>query len=82
MDNQPPTLFSLLVHVISSDFKNNHLVLLLPLHKLDLLRRSDDDVVERVFESVAAVALPGKRIDVATTDNGTNMITKGCEMEE
>ena len=34
--------------------------------------------MERVFESVvAAVALSGKRIAVATTDNGTNKMTKG-----
>ena len=44
----------------------------LPLAKLDLL--GSGDVVERVFESVSAVALPEKRIAVATTDNGTNMI--------
>ena len=29
--------------------------------------------MERVFESVSA-ALPGKRIAIATTDNGTNMV--------
>ena len=37
--------------------------------KLDLL--GSGDVVERVLESVAAAALPWKRIAVATTDNGT-----------
>ena len=58
------------VHGISSDFKN-HLVLPLPLAKLDLL--GSGDIVEKVFESVSA-ALPGKRIAVATTDNGPNMI--------
>ena len=70
MDCQPPTLFSVVVHGISSDFKN-HLVLPLPLAKLDLL--GSGDIVEKVFESVSA-ALPGKRIAVATTDNGPNMI--------
>ena len=65
-----------MIHGINSDFKN-HLVLPLLLAKLDLL--GSGDVVERVlFESVATVALPEKRIAVATTDNGTsNMITKG-----
>ena len=33
--------------------------------------------MERVFECVAAAALPGKRIAVATTDNGTNSMIKG-----
>ena len=61
---------SVVVHGISSDFKN-HLVLPLPLAKLDLL--GSGDIVEKVFESVSA-ALPGKRIAVATTDNGPNMI--------
>ena len=63
---------SVVVHGISSDFKN-HLVLPLPLAKLDLL--GSGDIVEKVFGSVSA-ALPGKRIAVATTDNGTSM-TKG-----
>ena len=63
-------LLSVVVHWISSDFKN-HLVLPLPLAKLDLL--GSGDIVEKVFESVSA-ALPGKRIAVATTDNGPNMI--------
>ena len=69
MDSQPPTL-SFVVHGISSDFKN-HLVLPLPLAKLDLL--GSGDIVEKVFESVSA-ALPGKRIAVTATDNGPNMI--------
>ena len=64
---------SVVVHGISSDFKN-HLVLPLPLAKLDLL--GSGDVVERAFESVAAAALPGNSITVATTDNGTNMIKR------
>ena len=61
---------SVVVHGISSDFKN-HLVLHLPLAKLDLL--GSGDIVEKVFESASA-ALLGKRIAVATTDNGQNMI--------
>ena len=61
---------SVVVHGISSDFKN-HLVLPLPLAKLDLL--GSGDIVEKVFESVSA-ALPGKRNSVATTDNGTKLI--------
>ena len=61
---------SVVVHGISNDFKN-HLVLPLPLAKLDLF--GSGDIVEKVFESVSA-ALPGKRIAVATTDNGPNMI--------
>ena len=61
---------SIVVHGISSGFKN-HLVLPLPLAKLDLL--GSGDIVESVFESVSA-ALPGKRIAVATTDNGPSMI--------
>ena len=61
---------SVVVHGISNGFKN-HLVLPLPLAKLDLL--GSGDIVEKVFESVSA-ALPGKRIAVATTDNGPNMI--------
>ena len=48
---------SVVVHGINSDFKN-HLVLPLPLEKLDLLG-SGDDVVER-----DPAALPGKRIAV------------------
>ena len=63
------------VHGISSDFKN-HLVLPLSLAKLVLLESDDDAVVERVFESVATVALPGNSITVATTDNGTNIMIK------
>ena len=43
----------------------------LPLVKLDLL--GSGDIGEKVFGSVSA-ALPGKRIAVATTDNGPNMI--------
>ena len=43
----------------------------MPFAKLDLL--GSGDIVEKVFESVSA-ALPGKRIAVATTDNGPNMI--------
>ena len=61
---------SVVIHGISSDFRN-HLVLPLPLAKLDLL--GSGDIVERVFESVS-VALPGKRIVIATADNGTNMV--------
>ena len=49
----------------------------MPLAKLDIL--GSGDVVERVFESVAAVALPGKRIVVTTTDNGTKNMIKGNE---
>ena len=64
---------SVVVHGVNSDFKN-HLVLPLPLTKLDLL--GSGGIVEKVFESVSA-ALPGKRIAVATTDNGTNNMTKG-----
>ena len=60
MDSQPPTLSLLLwVHRISSDFKNNHSVLpSFATCKLDLL--GSGDVVERVFESVSAAALPWK----------------------
>ena len=65
---------SVVVHGISSDFKN-HLVLPLPLAKLDLL--GSGDIVEKVFESVSA-ALPGKRIAVTTTNNGPSM-TKGMK---
>ena len=67
---------SVVVHGISSDFKN-HLVLPLPLAKLDLL--GSGDIEEKVFECVSA-ALLGKRIAVATTDNGPNMI-KGMRDE-
>ena len=49
----------------------------MPLAKLDLL--GSGDIVKRVFESVST-ALPGKRIAVATTDNGPNMI-KGMRDE-
>ena len=49
----------------------------MPLAKLDLLGKSGDDVAERVFESVSAVALPEKRIAVAKTDNVTNNMIKG-----
>ena len=62
------------VYGISSDFKN-HLVLPLQLEKLDLLGNGSD-VVERVFEGVSAVVLPGKRIAVTTTDNRTNNMIK------
>ena len=47
----------------------------MPLIKLDLFGRSDA-VMERVFESVATVALSVKMIAVTTTDNGTNMIKR------
>ena len=55
---------SVVVHGTSSGFKN-HLVLPLPLAKLDLL--GSGDIVKEVFESVSAAALPGKRIAVART---------------
>ena len=51
---------------VNSDFKN-HLVLPLPLTKLDLF--GSGDIVEKVFESVSSI-LPGKRVAVAKTDNG------------
>ena len=66
-----------MVHGISSDFKNHLVLLPLPLAKLDLL--GSGDIEEKVFECVSA-ALLGKRIAVATTDNGPNMI-KGMRDE-
>ena len=68
------TFFSVVVvHVISSDFKN-HLVLPLPLTKLDLLG-SGDDVVER-----DPAALPGKRIAVQQQTMKPTWLPKEWEM--
>ena len=70
--NHQHFLSVVVVHGISNDFKN-HLVLPLPLTKLDLLGSGDD--VERVFAVAVAVALPGKRISVVTTGNGASNMT-------
>ena len=69
---QPTTnTFFLLWFIWISSYFKNHLILPLPLAKLDLL--GSGDIVEKVVESDSA-ALLGKRIAVATTDNGPNMI--------
>ena len=74
MDSQPQTLsLSAVVHGIAVASRTIWSFLPLPLAKAGPLGRSGD-IVERVFESVAA--LPGKVIVVAATDNGTNNMTK------
>ena len=80
MIHEQPTAntFSLLLWFtgISNDFKDHLVFPSFATCKTGPTGRSDV-VVERVFKSVAAVALHDKRIDVATTDNGTNNMIKG-----
>ena len=63
------------VHGINSDFKN-HLVLPFLYHLQNWTSLEMVMLWKDVFECVAAAALPGKRIAVATTDNGTNSMIK------
>ena len=76
MGSQPPTLLSVVVYWISSDI-NNHLILSSFTTCKTGPLGNGDAAVERVFESVAAVALSGKRIAVVTTDNGNSNVIKG-----